>query len=256
MNKQKQTPVANLQKSSVIFMQLGLILALFVVYVALEHRSFYKVAIFEPVDQTDEPQTVYNTIFEIEKKKVKKLKQKKVLKKTTKVQKVTSDIKIVDDNTKTVEEKLFTSEIDPNDAVDKSITSSNIDEVYEPEGDPNEVIKFISVEIIPTFPGCTGTNEEKTACFNKKMKKHVNRKFNIDLAQELGLSPGNKRINVEFVIDKTGEIVDLKIRAPHKRLEKEAKRIINLLPIMIPGKQRNKNVNVRYRLPISFNVLD
>jgi protein TonB len=254
MNKQKQTPVAKLQKSSVIFMQLGLILALFVVYVALEHRSFHKVAIFEPVDQTDDPETVYNTVFEIEKKKVKKLKQKKVVKKTTKAQKVTSDIKVVDDNTKTVEEKLFTSEIDPNDAISESITSNDIGVVDEPE--EVKELPFTTVEIIPTFPGCTGTNEEKTVCFNEKMKKHVNRKFNIDLAQELGLSSGKKRIDAQFVIDEKGNIINLRIRAPHKRLEKETKRIINLLPTMIPGRQRNKNVKVRYNLPITFNVLD
>ena len=43
-------------------------------------------------------------------------------------------------------------------------------------------------------------------------------------------------------------------RAPHARLEKEAKRVVGLLPKMIPGKQRGRPVNVTYMLPISFNV--
>jgi protein TonB len=39
-------------------------------------------------------------------------------------------------------------------------------------------------------------------------------------------------------------------------LEKEAARVINLLPKMKPGKQRGKSVIVPYSLPIIFVVQD
>jgi protein TonB len=58
-----------------------------------------------------------------------------------------------------------------------------------------------------------------------------------------------------FTIDKNGEISDVRARAPHKRLEEEAKRIIyRYLPKVIPGKQKGKAVAVKYSLPIVFNV--
>ncbi len=85
------------------------------------------------------------------------------------------------------------------------------------------------------------------------MQKHVQRKFNSELASDLGLS-GKLKIYVQFKITKTGGIQIMGARAPHKRLKKEAIRVVKLLPKMQPGKQRGRPVNVTYMLPISFNV--
>ena len=85
------------------------------------------------------------------------------------------------------------------------------------------------------------------------MQKHVSRKFNADLAGDLGLS-GKQKIYVQFKITKTGGIQIIGARAPHKKLEKEARRVVNLLPKMQPGKQRGRPVNVTYMLPITFDV--
>jgi len=82
----------------------------------------------------------------------------------------------------------------------------------------------------------------------------VNRKFNADLAANLGLTPGKKRIFVIFKIDNTGKVVNIRARAPHKSLEKEAIRVVSLIPKMTPGKQRGRAVGVKYSLPIVFNV--
>ena len=88
-----------------------------------------------------------------------------------------------------------------------------------------------------------------------KIKKFVIKKFNTDLAGDLGLT-GRQRINVIFKIDRNGNIVGVRARAPHPRLEKEAARVINLLPKMKPGRQRGKAVTVPYSLPIIFQVQD
>ena len=40
----------------------------------------------------------------------------------------------------------------------------------------------------------------------------------------------------------------------HSKLKKEAERVINKIPEMIPGKQRDKAVGVIYTLPIVFFV--
>ena len=60
------------------------------------------------------------------------------------------------------------------------------------------------------------------------------------------------RVFVNFIISKDGSITDIKMRGPDKNLEKEAKRIISLLPQMIPGKQRGRPVRVPFSIPITF----
>ena len=88
-----------------------------------------------------------------------------------------------------------------------------------------------------------------------KIGKFVNRKFNTDLAGDLGLT-GRQKIYVGFKIDKSGNIVSVRARAPHPKLAKEAERVVKLLPKMKPGKQRGKAVIVPYSLPIIFQVQD
>ena len=116
---------------------------------------------------------------------------------------------------------------------------------------------FAVIENVPIFPGCERKkgNAAKKKCMSEKVAKFVNKKFNTDLASDLGLS-GRQRISVFFKIDKNGNIVNVGARAPHPGLEKEAKRVISLLPKMQPGKQRGKAVIVPYSLPILFQVQD
>ena len=117
-------------------------------------------------------------------------------------------------------------------------------------------VPFSVIENVPIFPGCDkGNNEARRKCMSQKITKFVQRKFNTELAGDLGLS-GRQRISVIFKIDKNGDVVGVRARAPHPRLEKEATRVVNLLPKMKPGKQRGKAVVVPYSLPIIFQVQD
>ena len=59
-----------------------------------------------------------------------------------------------------------------------------------------------------------------------------------------------------FAIDKNGVVTNIKTRGPDKILEKEAIRIISLLPKMTPGMQRGKAVKVTYSLPINFKYVE
>ena len=123
------------------------------------------------------------------------------------------------------------------------------------DGD-NVEVPFSTVQNVPIFPGCDkGNNEARRKCMSEKITKFVQRKFNTDLAGDLGLS-GRQRISVIFKIDKNGDVVGVRARAPHPRLVKEATRVVNLLPKMKPGKQRGKAVVVPYSLPIIFQVQD
>ena len=256
MNTKNQLPNVKLQKTSVIFMQLGLILALFIVYVILEQKSTYKPATIIEVamNDDDEPRI---TEFEIEKKPThKKVTQKKVTKAIQKQQVTATDqFKTIENDSKKTEtiEKLLKSDETTNNP--KKITLKDIGQVVDDEP-VEEDIPFMLIEQAPEFPGCKGSTFEKKQCFNDKVNKFVQRKFNIELAQELGLTAGKKKISVQFIIDTEGNIVDIKARAPHKRLEKEAIRVIKLLPKMKPAKQRNHFAKVRFNLPIKFIVED
>ena len=60
MNKSKQHQYDKLQKSSIIFTQLGLVLALLIVYSALEFNSQKKVAILEIPNTTVDPVPIFS----------------------------------------------------------------------------------------------------------------------------------------------------------------------------------------------------
>ena len=131
-----------------------------------------------------------------------------------------------------------------------------VEEVEVEEVEEDIEVPFAVIENVPVFPGCEkGTNEQKKACMNEKINKFIARKFNTDLAGDLGLS-GVQKISVYFKIDKTGKIVDVRSRAPHPKLEEEARRVVGMLQQMEPGKQRGKAVRVPYYLPIKFQVQD
>ncbi|OIP49744.1 MAG: hypothetical protein COZ75_09875 [Flavobacteriaceae bacterium CG_4_8_14_3_um_filter_34_10] len=114
---------------------------------------------------------------------------------------------------------------------------------------------MIGVERVPVFPGCESldNNKERIACLSKEIGIIINRKFDKNLASELGLE-GEQRIYISFTINKLGKVADVKVRAPHPRLEKEAFKVLQYVPKMIPGMQSNKNVDVLFSLPIIFNI--
>lgn len=117
-------------------------------------------------------------------------------------------------------------------------------------------VPFAVIDQAPIFPGCENiSKEEQKKCISKNIAEHVSRNFNTKLANKLGLV-GRQRINVIFKINKQGNIIGIRSRAPHPDLESEAIRVINTLPKMIPGKHNGKNVVVPYSLPIVFQVHD
>ena len=114
-------------------------------------------------------------------------------------------------------------------------------------------VPFAAIEKVPAYPGCSGTNEVMRMCMSKEIQTFVGENFNTKLANTLDLT-GRQRISVQFKIDKSGRIADVRARAPHPDLEKEAIRVVSILPKMIPGEQDGKKVNVIYALPILFEI--
>lgn len=116
-------------------------------------------------------------------------------------------------------------------------------------------VSFAIIDESPKYPGCESltSNNELKKCFSNNITKFVARNFDTSVGKANGLK-GAQKINVFFTINKEGKIENLKMRTPHLVLEKETRRVINLLPKFIPGKQDGKTVNVTFFLPITFLV--
>lgn len=229
----KKNPKKDLNHKSGLHFAVGMLLILMLTYVALEWKSFYDVPDYDTsMNQEEEldeesplifitpppppPPPVAPTVIEV----------------------------VVDDEP--IEETFIdTSESDEEKEVLK-YEDIDVDEVEE-EVDVN----WVTIEEVPIFPGCEN-EKDKRACFNEKMKKHVQKNFRYpELAQEMGFQG---KVQTQFTIQKNGVISEIRLRGPHKILEDEAQRILGKLPKMTPGKQRDQNVKVSFTIPIYFKL--
>lgn len=245
--KKSQKHDANLRKNSTLYFQIGLIVCLLFVY-----------GLFEMTFETNIPNEYTQTFcpddvdeISIENFKVYQEPKTEVKPEVTKKVLLTNKIKEVDDDFKMKEMiELITS--NQNTTSDPPIDPSSINVLPQPEED----IHIAFIQKVPIYPGCeeAKNNQERKKCFSKKITKLIQRKFEgSDIALNYGLV-GKQKIDVQFTIDKTGEVTNIKTRSPHPKLDEEAERVINIIPKMTPGKQNNKNVGVIYTLPIVFNV--
>jgi protein TonB len=234
----KKNPKANLENFSKMFLQLGLVLALLIIYVGIEYKTYDKTLA-----------DLGNANYEEEIEDIPITERIEQIKPPPPPPPAPEVIEVVEDEKEVEETVLESTETDENEAVE----IEEIEEVVEEEAVAEDV-PFAIIEDAPVYPGCKGSKAQKKQCLQDKIKKHVNRKYNTGLAGDLGLDPGKKKVYVQFKIDKTGAITDVRARGPHARLEKEAKRVVNLLPKMIPGKQRGRAVGVKYTLPITLLV--
>ncbi len=113
--------------------------------------------------------------------------------------------------------------------------------------------EMLIIEDVPLFPGCERVVKSKRRdCFQKKIVQHISRNFRYPKkAQEMAIQG---RVFVQFMIGKDGNISGIRTRGPHSILEREANRIISLLPKMTPGKQKGRPVRVPFSIPITFNL--
>ena len=118
----------------------------------------------------------------------------------------------------------------------------------------SDKIIFSETDIVPIYPGCNkGDNEAKRKCMSKKIAKHIKKNFDKTVVKKLGLS-GLQKIAVIFKIDKTGNVFAVRSKASHQNLEKEAIRVIKMLPILKPGIYKGEKVIVPYSLPIMISA--
>lgn len=109
------------------------------------------------------------------------------------------------------------------------------------------------VDVPPTSTNCLGeSKKEKSNCFNQKMNEHLRKHFKYpNKAAEDNIQG---KVIVSFVINKEGKVVDIQTNGGHKLLQKEARRIIALLPKFTPAVKNGKPVNIMYSIPINFKL--
>ena len=241
----------NVRKSSWLNFQIGLIASLLFTYVMFEVYTTTPTIAVNPNPEPWEEEHDWDGIYQV----YVEPKQQAVVQKIVKPKLQPEDYEVVDNDKEiTDSEQEFKNDL-PDES---SITAPGIDEIDNIK-EPTDVesLPFIAVEFVPIFPGCESleTNEERAACFSEKISRIVSKKFDTSLAGDLGLK-GLQRIYVQFEVYKDGTIQNIQARATHPLLEKEAIRVVERFPKMIPGKQRDRNVTVKYQLPIAFKIQD
>lgn len=114
-------------------------------------------------------------------------------------------------------------------------------------------IPFSQVDVPPRYKDCgVATPKEEVLCTQKAVEAFAKQKFNTGLFKNLNLNEKRIRVYAQFIIDQNGGIKDIKIRTPHPQLQKETKRVLQLLPNFIPGKHDNTPIKTKYTLPLIF----
>lgn len=239
----KKNPNFALENYSKILLQLGLVLSLFLVYEFISLKTFPR----------DVEAMVGDYVAIDDSEQIVEVKVLPPLETPAPKAAIPDKIVVVQDDLEVEEAILESTETDESDAI--VVEEVNDMLMVEEEEDVVEDVPFLVIEEAPVFPGCTGNREALKLCFSERISAFVKREFDPSIASDLGLQQGSlQKIFVMFTVDSKGNVVDIKARAPHKMLQKEAVQVIASLPQMIPGKQRGKPVRVKYALPIAFKV--
>lgn len=118
---------------------------------------------------------------------------------------------------------------------------NDYDIIEQEQPNPEEDIVFV-VEDAPEFPGGYTAFLE----FIRKNIRYpaISRENNIQ-----------GRVIVSFVVEKDGSISNVEVeKSVHPSLDKEAMRVISLMPKWKPGQQRGKPVRVKYSAPVNFRL--
>ena len=145
-------------------------------------------------------------------------------------------LEIVDDDAE-IEEDIMASTEDQVEWVD-------LDEIdyVEVEPEPEEEEIFMVVEESPEFPGGV-----------QALLEYLRK--NIKYPQICKDNNIQGRVLISFVVNKDGAIVDPEvIKSVHPSLDKEAPRVISGMPNWKPGAQRGKPVRVKYTVPVNFRL--
>ena len=226
----KVSPKADLQNKSLLFLEIGLIVALGICLLAFEWSSSDKVETIDLAAQTVavEEEEIINT-----------QEQQEIPPEIPKIPVLSDIIDIVDDDIQ-VNDDLF---IDTEDNANLGVEIMDYHAAVEEEEVEEEAIPFALVEEKPKFQG--GDANTFSAWVNKNLNYP-------EIAKENGVQG---RVTLQFTVNTDGSVSDVKVlRGVDSSLDKEAVRIVSQSPKWTPGKQRERPVKVTYVFPVIFQL--
>ena len=225
--KEKKSAKADLESKKRIFIEIGLIIVLAIVYMAFEGKT-YQTGAATPISRPDakiDDDVVINTQHE-KPALPPPLPQPQLL-------------KPIDDD-KPVENDPI---VDAEDTPDKPVPDLPKPVIKDEVPDEPE-LPFKVVEQDPEYPG----GDEARLTFLRNNLKYP------QIARETRIQG---TVYVGFVVEKDGSITQVTIlRGIGGGCDEEAIRVAKMMPKWKPGKQRGKEVRVSYQMPIKFILHD
>ena len=227
----KKSPKASLENKKFLFTEIGLVVALGILYGAFEWST----------KEADVAMLADNTQVQIEDEMI-------AIQNETpppppeapKIPILSDQIDIIDDNIKLDDDLFINLEDDANLGVE--IMDYKEVEVVE-EVVEEEAIPFQLVEEKPSFNG--GDANEFSKWVNSKLVYP-------DIAKENGVQG---RVTLSFTVEKDGSVTNVRVlRGVDPSLDEEAIRVVKSSPKWKPGKQRDRAVKVTYTFPVIFQL--
>ena len=224
--KEKKSAKAELESKKGLFIEIGLVVVLALIYMAFEMKSYDAITMDISV-RTDV--IVEEEMVEITQQEKIELPppppQQPIL-----LQAVEDDIVVADDieidaeATVTTEVQEWTRPVQEEEIVEEEI--------------------FMIVEQVPEYPG----GDEARLNFLRNNIKYP------QMAREAGIQG---TVYVGFVVEKDGSVTQVKVlRGIGGGCDEEAVRVTKMMPKWKAGKQRGKEVRVSYNMPVKFTLQD
>lgn len=225
----KKTPKADLENRRTLYTEIGLVVALLVVWGAFSYSTKEKaVASLGEDTQVVEVEDMVPITHETPPPPPE----------APKIPVLSDQIDIVEDDIK-VEDNFMSLEDDANLGVE---IMDYVEEVKE-EVVEEEAIPFQLVEEKPSFNG--GDANEFSKWVNSKLQYP-------EIAKENGVQG---RVTLQFTVNPDGSVSNVKVlRGVDSSLDKEAVRVVSMSPKWKPGKQRDRAVKVTYTFPVIFQL--
>ncbi|MCQ2297670.1 MAG: energy transducer TonB [Bacteroidales bacterium] len=223
----KKSLKADLEKKKGLYLEIGLVVALAIVLVAFNVKSY------DTQVQEFTQRTAIEEIDEV----VLNTQEDQPDPEPPEAPEITTEFEVVDDD-KEIENELH---VDMNDNANTEVQEFTPVEVTEEEVEKEEEI-FVFVEENPSFPG----GEEELYKYLRENIKYP------QLARENNIEG---KVFVQFVVEKNGSISNVKIlKDIGSGCGAEAVRVVKAMPKWKPGKQRGSAVRAQFSLPISFKL--
>lgn len=226
----KKTERASMDNKRFLFTEIGMIIALLIVWGAFSYTSKEKKVATLEADQT---------VVEVEDMVPITEETPPPPEAAPKIPILSDQIDIVDDNIK-VDDSMFQNIEDSNEGFE---IMDYIESAPEEETIEEEAIPFQLVEEKPSFNG--GDANEFSKWVNSRLVYP-------EIAKENGVQG---RVTLQFTVNADGTVSNVKVlRGVDSSLDKEAVRVVSSSPKWKPGKQRDRAVKVTYTFPVIFQL--